>query len=159
MWQEAGMLTWRQRRAARAIYEGVMTDEEICKWSRISAKMLAAWRGDVEFVRHLDALCEAAAMRTRCILSRNGPAAAMKLAKLIGEEKPDVARRAAMDLIGHCLKRTGAGEAAHEAPSGGEEMTEEEAKEMLKALIEEGGAEETRGAKPHPTDSDGEKKK
>jgi hypothetical protein len=130
------MLTWEQRGAARAIFEGVMTDKEICKRWKVSARTLAAWRVEAEFGRYIEALCEAAVVRTRCILSRNGPAAAAKLAELVNSGKNDIARRAAMDLIGHCLKRPGASEATKEPPSAGEDMTDEEARELLKSLIE-----------------------
>jgi len=126
------MLTKKQRNVARVLYEGKLSEREIVEKFGISERLLGRWLGQAEFQKELVRLCESSVRETRCIISRWGPVAAMKLAELIGSEKPDTARRAALDLIDRCLNNSAEGGEKNE--SAGEEMSDEEAEKMLLTL-------------------------
>jgi hypothetical protein len=134
------MLTNKQKRVATAIYQGQLSDEQIGQQYGVSVKRLAGWREEPEFGQYIDQLCESTGRETRCILSRYGPLAAMRLAELIGSDKPDMARRAALDLIDRCLRlpRDGAGEPVdgQAASDPAATLTDEQARELLQAIVE-----------------------
>lgn len=77
---------------------------------RLNPDDLAAWVSDVSNQRVLSGLCKLADLQTQILLSRYRLLAATRLIKLATEEdqaegKPDVARRACVDLLRLDLKR------------------------------------------------------
>jgi hypothetical protein len=128
------MLTRKQKQVARALYDGQMTEEEVLREYKINRALLERWQGQPGFQLELDRLCEAAGRETRLVLARFGPIAALRLAELVGSDKPDVARRAALDLVDRCLARKTADEPAETEDE--EEMTDEQVRSMLVHLAE-----------------------
>ena len=100
------MLTQRQRAAAKALFEGLLTETQILKQYRLSPTTWQQWLQTEEFKQELQEHCQSAIRETCFIITRYGPIAALKLAELLGSDKPDVARRAALDLIDRCLNQT-----------------------------------------------------
>ena len=129
------MLTKKQLKVARALYEGNLSEKEIVEQLEVSERVLSRWLNNEEFQGELARLSERSARETRFIISRWGPVAAMKLAELIGSDKPDTARRAALDLIDRCL-HSPAGNGKESDELIGEEISDEEAKKMLLTLAE-----------------------
>jgi len=116
------MLSKKQKRVARALYEGQLSEEQIGARFGVSGKRLGDWLGQEEFGAELVRLCAESQRETRFILARYGPIAALRLAELLGSEKPDIARRAALDMIDRCL----AGEESDGREEAGEaELTDE----------------------------------
>jgi len=121
------------------MYEGRKSEGEILKEFRVSAYKLERWLNSMRFRRELDRLCDQSLRETRFILSRYGPVAAKRLVELLESSKPEVARRAALDLLDRCVAlMTGKGVRLSEE-GGGEgdgALSEEQAKKMLKRLAE-----------------------
>lgn len=130
------MLTKRQLTIAQAVYEGQLDEKQIRKRFRISPRQLKKWMQGEEFQQELLRLCENTMRQTRFILSRFGPIAALRLAELIGSDKPDVARRAALDMIEKSLAQSGAPNAAAESADDQElkDLTDDEVQQMLAKL-------------------------
>ena len=127
------MLSKKQKTVARALYEGELGEEEIVRQFGVSGKRVRDWLGEEEFGAELMRLCGESQRETRFILARYGPIAALRLAELLGSDKPDIARRAALDMIDRCL--TGNEPAGAEGDDAAEaEWTDEQVREMLGAL-------------------------
>ena len=70
---------------------------------------------------------------TRYIVARYGPVAALKLAELLGSDKPDIARRAALDMVDRCLAKPQAGpKRQDDGPEN--QLSDEQAQQMLLTL-------------------------
>ncbi len=94
------MLTKKYRAVADAMFEEQLTDEEAVRRFQIQHRTLRKLLENRQFQEYLDSLCEQSMRNTRFILARHGPAAAKRLAELLeNNEKPEVARRAALDMI------------------------------------------------------------
>ena len=98
------MLTKRQQQVARAFFEGYRSEQIIQQYG-ISARRLRNWLNHELFQQELQRLCAESVRETRFLITRFGPHAALKLVELLASDKPDTARRAALDLIDRCLDR------------------------------------------------------
>jgi 23S rRNA G2069 N7-methylase RlmK/C1962 C5-methylase RlmI len=127
-----GMLKDRQRSVARELYEGKFTEPEILKKNRLSAKVLARWFGQKEFQEELGRLRDESKRQAEFIIARYGHIAALRLVELTSADKPDIARRAAVDLIDRCLQIT----EKTEGGKGGEcdELSDKQVARMLATL-------------------------
>jgi hypothetical protein len=132
------MLTKKQREVARAMYDGVLGEEQIRAKYGVNSRQMKRWQEDKEFQRELQRLCEQSVRETSFILTRYGPAAAWKLVELLNGEKPDITRRAALDLIDRCVQSVGEGETnkAQPNPADPASLTEEQALRILEKLAQ-----------------------
>ena len=133
------MLTKIQKVVANELYEGTFNEQEILERFKLSSVILQHWLGKEEFKQELERLREQARRQTQCTIARYAPTAALKLAELVGSEKPDVARRAALDLIDRCLKFITPNDPIRESDETEEDITDEQAREKLMTLA--GGVE------------------
>ena len=142
------MLTKKQKEVAQAIYEGRLSEAEIIEQFGLSPRQLNHLLNRREFDEQLARLCDRSAQQARLILSRFAPVAALRLAELVGSEKLDTARRAALDLIDRCMTAGPLGHDDH-PPSNdqGDDLTDEQAQAMLQSLREayQGTGEGTKG--------------
>jgi len=130
------MLTKKQRDLARAMYESVLDEEQIRRKHGISRRQMKRWAQEEEFQRELHRLCENSMRETKFILIRYGPIAAWKLVELLNGDKPDITRRAALDLIDRCVQSNELSELAGtqiDSPSS-TPLTEEQALRILETL-------------------------
>ena len=129
------MLKKRQRQVAGAVFEGRLSITEILEKYKLSSVILERWLGREEFKREMERLCELREREMQYAIHRFAPIAVLKLAELLGAEKPDTARRAAVDLIDRCFNKE---KEESEAPGEEEaqELSDEQAREMLLALAE-----------------------
>lgn len=101
------MLNKKQKAVAEALYNGQTDEQEISKQCDVSVKTLQRWLIMPEFIEELDRLCGNSLRDTRFTISRYGPVAALHLANLLGSDKEDTVRRAALDMIDRSLKVSG----------------------------------------------------
>ena len=125
------MLTRKQKMVAGALFEGKSSLVEIIGEYRLSTVVFEKWLKSGEFRGELDRLARIREMETEYTLQRFGSLAALKLAELLGSDKPDTARRAAVEVLDRCLKKVGE-EKVLEEP----EVSEEKAKKMILALAD-----------------------
>ncbi len=124
------MLTRKQKKVAGALFEGKLSLVEIIGEYRLSTVVFEKWLNSGEFRGELDRLARIREMETEYTLQRFGPLAALKLAELLGSDRPDTARRAAVDVIDRCMKKE------KEEKVEGPEVDEVKAKKMIIALAE-----------------------
>ena len=127
------MLTKKQLLVAQAVYEGRLNEPELCREFKVTAATLVRWLGEEDFQAELGRLCAESVHQTRRILSRYGPTAALQLATLLGSEKDDTVRRAALDLVDRCLALE-KGQSQSE-PADEPQISDEQAKAMLMELV------------------------
>ena len=136
------MLSKRQKEVARALYEGRHSEAELAERFQLGRNTLAQWLEQPDFQQELQRLCQSSLRETRFIITRYGPIAALRLAELLGAEKDDTARRAALDMVDRCLKivepggdsdRDGGGDRDDPFEQG---ISDEQARTMLLALAE-----------------------
>ena len=120
------MLRKKQREVAAALFEGRLSIMEILERFKLSPVILERWLGREDFKRELERLCELREREMQFAIHRFAPVAVLKLAELMGAEKPDTARRAAVDLIDRCF--------------GKEKEGAQMAWEMTSPSFEDGGA-------------------
>ena len=120
---------------AQALFEGRLSITEILEKYQLSSVILERWLQLEEFNQEMERLCELREREMQYAIHRFAPVAVLKLAELLGAEKPDTARRAAVDLIDRCFNKEKGGA---ETPSEEEEpeISDEQAKKMLLALAE-----------------------
>lgn len=129
------MLTKRQRDVARALFEGRLTEPEIVERYKVSPRILQRWLGKPEFQQEFERLKENLRREANFAMVRYTPAAVVRLVELLGSDKADVARRAALDLMDRGLEPGSPGEKADcEEDSLSEEMADEQVREMLVSL-------------------------
>ena len=116
-----------KREMVRDWYAGLREEELGAKY-KISGRQARAWVADPAFAAGLEELARASAQETRCILARYGTVAAARLVQLLESDKPDVARRAALDMIQAVMGPAAAGPAE---TAGGDEA---EARALLRKL-------------------------
>ena len=85
-----------------------------------------------EFLGELSRLQETAKREAHFTIARYAPVAALRLAELVGSEKGDIARRAALDLVDRCLEITIADNKAEQE----EEMSDDQVRSKLLRLAE-----------------------
>ena len=86
------------------------------------------------FQDELNRINESSLQKTRRILTRNGPRAALMLVSFLGQhDKPDILRRAALDLVDRCLELQKKETAV--APDGSE-LSDDQAGEAIVALAQ-----------------------
>ena len=129
------MLTKRQRQVTRALCEGQMNEPELLKHYRLTPRVFNRWLKSEEFQEELDRLREGYHRETFDIISRFGPIAALKLAELVTTDKPDVARRAALNVIDRCLTRSPSTTVSCDK-SAPEALSDEQAQDILEILAE-----------------------
>lgn len=129
------MLTKRQRDVARALFEGQLTEPEILERYKVSLRILQRWLGNPEFQQEFERLKDNLRREANFAMVRYTPAAVVRLVELLGSDKADVARRAALDLMDRGLEPGSAGEKADcEEDSQSEKMADEQVREMLVSL-------------------------
>ena len=129
------MLSKKQKQFARELYEGRFTEDEIKDRYKVSQKLFERLLSMDDFQAELVRLRESSQREAQCSLMRYGPMAVLRLEELMGSDKPDVARRAATDLVDRCLKMVNSVEVASEEDEVGE-MSEDDARQMLVKLAE-----------------------
>jgi hypothetical protein len=129
-------LTKRHQKLAQEYYQGKWTEEELLKRHRLSDKQFQKCLEAEDFQQELDRLCTRSMQETRLIISRFGPIAAMRLAELLGSDKDDTARRTALDVVDRCLRNFSAKELAEDLDSETDELSDDQAKNMVLALAE-----------------------
>jgi len=131
------MATKKQKLVAQALYEGELSEAEIIEKYGISEEQFQRWLQNNSFRSELQRLCEQQIRQMRFILARYGPVAALRLAELVGSDKPDVARRAALDMIARCLDSKGKDIPQNDNQSKTDtDISDEQAREMLLTLAE-----------------------
>ena len=130
------MLTKRQKEVAQAIYAGALTEQDIISQFNLSPAHLRRWLDSEEFQNELDRLSQDSLRQTRAIITRYGPIAAATLVDLLNSEKPDTARRAALDLIDRCLNRTAPADTSEDPDQTNPQLSTEQAQKMLLTLAE-----------------------
>ena len=98
------MLTKKQKEIASLLFKGHTTSAELMTQYKLNEKQFYKLIHSVQFKEELLQLGESATHETLMIISRYKPIAAKALAALLKSEKPDVARRAALDIINHNLE-------------------------------------------------------
>ena len=126
------MLTKKQKLVAGALFEGKLSLVEIIGEYKLSTVVFEKWLGSKEFRGELERMGRIREMETEYTLQRFGSLAALKLAELMGSDKADTARRAAVEVIDRCLKR----KEKEEERVLEEEMSEEKARRMVVVLAE-----------------------
>ena len=128
------MLTQKQKKVALEIFEGQLTEGEIIEQNKLSPRLMKKWLNSEQFQAELQRLCEASIRETRLVIARFGPIAAMRLAAMLepDEKKPDVARKAALDMIDRCLGKTSA--ETNDDRDAACDITDEKARQMLLTL-------------------------
>ena len=129
-------LTKRQLAAAEALYEGRMSELEILERYGIRESRFRRWQASETFRAELERLSGESLRKMRYIVTSYGPMAALRLAELISAEKPDAARRSALELYFRCLGQlqgvdAPGGQAEAETENG---WSEEQAREMVREL-------------------------
>ena len=131
------MLSKKQKEVAEAIFEGELTEKEIREKFKLSPLVWSRWLGSEEFQEELGRWSESSSREAGFIISRYGPIAALKLVELLNSDKPDVARRAALDLVDRCMNRGGVAAEDRVEDEGSEPtITDEQARKMILALAE-----------------------
>ena len=126
------MSTKNQKEIAKILFEGRTTHAEIMNKYHLNDKQFYDLTRSVKFKKELIHLLETAAYQTQITLSRHGPIAAETLATLLNSEKPDVARRTALDIIDHNRENKKQTDKHNEDTA--DTLTEEEAWRQIKVL-------------------------
>ncbi|MBI9015734.1 MAG: hypothetical protein JEZ07_00600 [Phycisphaerae bacterium] len=84
------------------LFEGKLTQEQIIEKYKLKPGQLERVMNSKSFNREIACLCRKAQLETRVKIARYGPIAAETLVGLLNSDKPDVARRAALDMIERC---------------------------------------------------------
>ena len=135
------MLSKRKKQLARDLFDGRLDEAELSVKYGIRPELLVSWLSKPEFQAELDALCERSRLETRLTLARYGPVAALRLAELIGADKEDVARRAALDMIDRVMNQkskdgVSAESIGSEAAGGAARYNDDQVRAKLLALTE-----------------------
>ena len=128
------MLTKKQKQVARAVFEGIEDEEKLAERFEMGIIQMSHLLANKYFQAELDRLCNQSSRQARCTIARYGPVAAMKLAVLLGSEKDDTARRAALDLIDRSDKQPE--DRSEELEQKEPAISDDQAREMLKILAE-----------------------
>jgi len=128
------MLTQKQKKVAQEIFAGQLTEDEIISRNNLSARLMNKWLNSEQFQAELQRLCDISIRETRLIIARFGPIAAMRLAAMLepDEKKPDVARKAALDMIDRCLNKTATEPTDDQDTT--DNITDQQARQMLLTL-------------------------
>ncbi len=89
---------------AGEVFRGGMSEDEIIETYGVGRGELRSFLKSKAFKKEIGLLCRQAVRDTRFTLTRFAPLAAAKLVELMDSDKPDVVRRAALDLIGQVLE-------------------------------------------------------
>ena len=131
-------LNKKQKLVAEALYKGLYREEEIAAQYNVPIFKLHRWLEQEEFKAELDRLCQGSLRETRFTIARYGPIAALRLAELLGSEKEDTARRAALDMIDRSLKtnRVVDSDSAEPTDADDAQLTDEQVRQTLLKLAE-----------------------
>ncbi len=122
------MLTKKQKEIAEYLFKGGTFNAELMKKYKISEKQYQKLVESIGFKEELVRLGGRAVDEAFMIISRYKPIAARALVDLLESEKPDVARRAALDIINHNM------ESDDQADSGSRGISDEEVWRQIKVL-------------------------
>ncbi len=129
-----GHLGRKQRAVIADLISGLNKYESLEK-NRISPSRYRLWLKNKLFRQELLARFDAQKRQGKFVMARCIPQAAEKLSKLIGSEKPEIARKACVDVLS--LQKTGVelegSENVHQQPK----ISDEKAARMLAILAED----------------------
>lgn len=130
------MLSRKYRNIADAIFRAV-PDDVICSANNISREELLDCFVDTEFCEYMELLHKKEIMQTRFNLVRHGARAGEQLVSLLSNEKDDIARKAAVDILAKCLEIIkSCREEKPEITQKDCEISEEQARNMLAILAD-----------------------
>jgi len=92
-------LTKKQLAVIDEIFNGELTEQQILNKYEISRTIFNNWLSDKTFTEHFDKRVAAAYLQSSAYLARYAALAASKLVHLTESDKPDIARRACLDII------------------------------------------------------------
>jgi hypothetical protein len=128
------MLTKKQKELAAALCDAAESEREILQRFHMKPGQLQRLLKKPAFQDELNRINESSLQETRRILTRNAPRAALMLVSLLGQhDKPDIVRRAALDLVDRCLELQKK-EAASTAE--GSDLSDEQARKAIVALAQ-----------------------
>ena len=99
------MASKKQIKIAKALFQGRLSEQQIMKQYNIRPAQMKRWIESQGFQELIQGLRQEAMRETGFIIARFGPLAAMKLAQLLESEKPEVARKAALNVIDRCIEK------------------------------------------------------
>ncbi len=130
------MLDKRYRNIAMAVFNGE-SDAEICKSKNISPEKLIACFDQEEFCEYMELLFKKQSIQTMCRLAQHGSAASNQLVKLLDHEKDEVARKAAVDILGKCIEKLKTTKSNNDEKTQFDcDISENQAMEILTSLAE-----------------------
>ena len=114
--------------------EAAESEREILHRFEMKPGQLQRLLGKPAFQNELQRINEASLHETRRILTRHGPRAALMLVSLLGQQdKPDIVRRASLDLIDRCLDLK---KKEPQSPADEKSLSDDQAREAIVALAQ-----------------------
>jgi len=92
-------LTKRQLAVIEDLFSGELDEQAVLDKHKVSKKLYNKWQSDVNFIEHFDGRIAAAYRQSSALIASYAPLAAARLIRLTESDKPDVARRACLDII------------------------------------------------------------
>lgn len=130
------MLTRKYKNIALAVFKG-QSDSAICQANNITPEKLLDCFTDDQFCQYMELLHKKEIMQTRFSLVRHGARAGEQLVSLLDNEKDDIARKAAVDILAKCLEIIkSCREERQEITQNDCEISENKAREMLAILAD-----------------------
>ena len=92
-------LTKRQLAVIEELFSDELTEQQVLNKYKVSRTLFNKWLSNETFTEHFDKCIIAAYRQSTAYLARYAGLAASKLVRLTESDKPDVARRACLDII------------------------------------------------------------
>jgi len=92
-------LTKRQLAVIDEIFNGELSEQQVLNKYKVSRILFNRWLGDETFIEYFDKRIAATYLQSSAYLARYAELAASKLVRLTESDKPDIARRACLDII------------------------------------------------------------
>jgi len=92
-------LTKRQLAVIEDIFSGELGEQAVLDKHKVSKKLYNKWQSDVNFIEHFDGRIAAAYRQSTALIASYASLAAAKLIALTNTDKPEVVRRACLDII------------------------------------------------------------
>ena len=92
-------LTKRQLAVIEELFSDELTEQQVLNKYKVSRTLFNKWLSDETFIEHFDKCIVAAYRQSIAYLARYAELAASKLVRLTESDKPDIARRACLDII------------------------------------------------------------
>ena len=96
---KAKQLTKRQLEVIEELFAGRLDEQAILDKYKLSRKIYNKWRNDDSFNEQFDKRIVDAYRQSTVLIARHATAAAAKLIKLTESDKPEIARKACLDII------------------------------------------------------------